>query len=227
MRWLKVFMLGVAALMLLSMLGMYFYLRSIGIVPREIYETDPPVLPEFSRPAILVLDKANGFVHEAAIPAANEALRQIAQANGWDIYITDNAATHNVGDLQKFRLVVWNNVSGDVLTDSQRQDLRAWIENGGAWLGLHGSGGDFNYKWRWYVETLIGAQFVGHTMDPQFQDADVITVDPDLPLTAHLPKPWRIPQEEWYAFATNPRDKGYEIMLAADESSYITCGKTF
>jgi len=227
MRWLKVFVLGVVALMLLAMLGAYFYLRSIGIVPRAIYETEPPVIPEFSRPAVLVLNKANGFVHEAAIPAADEAFTAIAAEQGWDIFISDNAATHNPEVLEKFALVVWNNVSGDVLTTEQRQSLKDWIDKGGGWLGVHGSGGDFSYEWPWYVEVLVGAQLVGHTMDPQFQDADVLVTDPDLPMTSHIDSPWSVANEEWYAFADNPRAKGYEIILAIDEGSYITRGKTF
>ena len=64
-------MLGMAGLMLLALLGVYFYLRSIGIVPRADYDTEAPVLPAFTRPAVLVLNKTNGFVHEAGIPAAD------------------------------------------------------------------------------------------------------------------------------------------------------------
>ena len=227
MGWIKYTLIGVTAVLLLAVLGGYFCLKSIGIIPRDIYETVPPEIPAFSRPAILVLNKANGFVHVDALPAADEAFTQIAQAREWDIFLTDNAASHNPEDLQKFRLVIWNNVSGDVLTEEQRGGLRNWIEQGGGWLGVHGSGGDPQYKWSWYVDTLIGAQFVGHTRDPQFQDADVMVADESLEIVAKLPQPWRIAKEEWYAFDANPRDKGYEILLTIDEGSYITRGETF
>ena len=147
MRWLKVFVLGTAAVLLLAMLALYFYLRAIGIIPRAIYETEPPTLPSFSGPAILVLNKTNGFVHEAAIPAADAAISAIASDNGWTVFITDNAASHNAADLAKFKLVIWNNVSGDVLTSEQRLALQEYITGGGGWLGLHGAGGDFSYDW--------------------------------------------------------------------------------
>ena len=226
MGWIKYTLIGVAGVLLLAVLVGYFYLKSIGIIPREIYETVPPEIPAFSRPAILVLNKANGFVHVDALPAADEAFTQIAQARGWDIFLTDNAASHNAEDLKKFKLVIWNNVSGDVLTPEQRSDLRNWIEQGGGWLGVHGSGGDPKYEWPWYVDTLIGAQFIGHTRDPQFQDADVMVADESLEIVAHLPQVWRIASEEWYAFDASPRDKGYEILLTIDEGSYITRGET-
>ena len=205
----------------------YFQLQSMGIISRAIYETEAPPMPDFSRPAILVLSKANGFVHVDALPAGQAMLERIAQERGWDIFLTDNAASHNARDLEKFSVVVWNNVSGDVLTEQQRADMKAWIEQGGGWVGIHASGGDFSYQWEWYVDTLIGAQFVGHTMDPQFQDAEVLVADPEFALTAHLPSPWLVPNEEWYAFDRNPRDSGYEILLTLDESSYSTSGKTF
>lgn len=227
MKILKYSLVVVALLLLVGGGFTYYKLKEVGIIPRKIYETEPPLLPEFKRPAILVLSKANGFVHVDALPAGEAMLRRIAQAQGWDIYLTANAATHNAADLAKFRVVVWNNVSGDVLTEQQRADLRAYLENGGGWVGMHASGGDFSYQWDWYVDTLIGAQFVGHTMDPQFQDADVLVADPTADVTSHLSSPWNIPQEEWYAFDSNVRDKGYEVLLTMDESSYITKGEGF
>src|SRR5210317_1281794 len=83
-----------AGLAVLGAIGMYFGLRTMGIIPRAVYETEPPELPEFSRPAVLVLNKTNGFVHRDAIPAADAMLQKIAEQQGWDILITDNAASH-------------------------------------------------------------------------------------------------------------------------------------
>jgi len=175
----------------------------------------------------LVFNKTNGFIHHDGIPAADEMLTQLAKQQGWDVFITDNAAVHNQQDLSRFQLVVWNNVSGDVLTVEQRKSMQNWIEQGGGWLGLHASGGDFSYEWDWYVDTLLGAQFIGHTMSPQFQDAQVLVADSNVLLTAHIPKRWTVTQEEWYAFDRNPREQGYEILLTIDESSYITVGEDF
>ncbi len=216
--------LSVAGILLLVAIGGYFYLKSVGIIPSVTYDTEPPQLPQFTRPAVLVLNKVNGFIHKDALPAADAALTAIAQQNGWDITITDNAASHNADDLQRFELVVWNNVSGDVLTESQRGDLRGWIEAGGGWLGIHGSGGDPEYDWRWYVETLVGAQFIGHTMNPQFQDAQLYSTHD---ASAYLPVPWSVAQEEWYAFDKSPAHSGSDILVAIDEGSYITKGQTF
>lgn len=225
--WLKRVLLALLALVALLALATYFYLKSIGIIPSHDYDTEPPTLPEFSKPAVLIFNKTNGFVHKDAIPVAESVLADLVKANGWEPYVSRNAAVHTPELLAQFDLVIWNNVSGDVLTTEQRQALKDWLNQGGGWLGVHASGGDFSYEWPWYVDTLIGAQFIGHTMKPQFQDADVLVADKNLRVTEHLPSPWRVPQEEWYAFDSNPRDKGYEILLTLDESSYLTAGKSF
>lgn len=221
--WVKRVAIALAVLIVVVVVGGYAYLRHIGILSTPVYETEPPQMPAMSDNAILLLNKTNGFRHIDALPAADALFQKIADNNGWDIYLTDNAATHNADILSRFKLVVWNNVSGDVLTESQRADFKAWIEQGGAFVGVHGTGGDPSYEWDWYPQQLIGAQFTGHTYDPQFQDADVLVVGGD-DLTAPLPRPWRIPQEEWYAFDRNPADAGSELLLVLDEASYAPSG---
>lgn len=227
MKWIKYILVTALVLLLVGGTATYFKLKEIGIIPRADYDTVTPAIPDFERPAILVLNKVNGFIHVDALPAGDAMLRKIAEQQGWDIYITGNAATHNEADLKRFKAIIWNNVSGDVLTKEQRGAFKGWIEQGGGWVGLHASGGDPSYKWDWYVNTLIGAQFVGHTMNPQFQDADVLVGDSQERVTGHLQSPWNVPNEEWYAFDRNPSTTGSEVLLTLDEESYITKGKTF
>lgn len=225
--WLKRILLGLLVVVLLLVGIGYYQLKSHGIIPRKDYDTVAPVLPTFDKPAVLVFTKTNGFIHKDAIPVAQQVFTQLIEGEGWTAYLSDNGAVHSPELLKQFDFVIWNNVSGDVLTAEQRVALKQWIENGGGWLGVHASGGDFKYDWRWYVETLIGAQFVGHTMNPQFQDAHVLVADATLPITSHLDSPWVVEQEEWYAFDQNVRDKGYEVLLTLDESSYQTDGETW
>ena len=184
------------------------------------YDKTPPQLPaKLSGNAILICSKTNGFRDDEQIVAANRALEEIARARGWSSYTTENAAIFNPAQLARFKAVVWNSVSGDVLTPEQRSAFRAWLERGGGFVGLHGAGGDPQYAWRWYVDDLIGAQFIGHVMDPQFQAANLNVEDRDHPATRGLPKVWRR-TDEWYSFASNPRDKGYHILVTIDEKSY-------
>ena len=140
----------------------------------KVYETRQPALPaNLPRPAILLFSKTNGFRHEEAIPAANALFTQLAKSNGWGIFETENGATFSPEILAKFDAVVFNNVSGDVFAPAQRAAFKSYLENGGGFVGIHGAGGDMKYAWQWYVGDVIGAQFIGHPMSPQFQQATV------------------------------------------------------
>jgi type 1 glutamine amidotransferase len=189
--------------------------------PKKEYETTPPELPaELSAPAILLFTKTNGFRHEEGIPAGVAAIEEIAGQRGWSVFHTENGAVFNTDDLSRFAVAVWHQTSGDTLDETQKQAFKAWLEAGGGFVGVHGAGGDTSYDWRWYVEDLIGAQFIGHIMGPQFQDAEVVVEDREHPATAGLPERFSH-NEEWYSFDASPRSKpGFRVLASVDESTY-------
>ena len=183
------------------------------------YDKDAPKLPELKQPAILIFSKTNGFRDSNQIATANAALEKIAKDKGWASFTTENAAVFNAEQLAEFKAVVWNSTSGDVLTPEQRAAFKAWMEAGGGFVGLHGAGGDPSYKWQWYVDDLIGAQFIGHTLSPQFQQGRLVIEDQTHPATKGLGAEW-VREEEWYSFDKSPRAKGYHILVTLDEASY-------
>ncbi|HEX7856838.1 MAG TPA: ThuA domain-containing protein [Sphingobium sp.] len=186
----------------------------------KIYETQAPAMPAgLKRPAILVFSKTNGYRHEEAIPAANALFAQIAKDKGWSYFQTENGAAFSPEILSRFDAVVFNNVSGDVFTPAQREAFKTWLENGGGYVGIHAAGDNSHEKWGWYVNDLIGALFIQHTMKPQFQQATVHVEDAKHPVTQGLPASWQR-TEEWYSFDKSPRAKGYGILVTVDEKTY-------
>ncbi|MBW8881401.1 MAG: ThuA domain-containing protein [Asticcacaulis sp.] len=181
-------------------------------------ETAPPLPANLRQPAILVFSKITGFRDGPSVDAATAALTAMAQREGWTIVFSDNGAVFNAENLKLFKAVVWNNVSGDVLTNTQRGVLKDYIEHGGGFAAFHGSGGDPYYDWNWYVDTLIGARFIGHTGNPQFQQARVIIDDPQSAIVKGLTD-WTM-TEEWYSFQASPRLTGAHILARLDESTY-------
>jgi hypothetical protein len=193
-------------------------LRMDGFLREPVYETVAPTLPDdIQHPAILVFSKTNGFIHKEAIPAAQALFQKLGKANGWNLYLTDNAAVHNPQDLQRFDALVWNNVSGDVLTAGQRTALEQYLENGGGFVGIHGSGGDPAYAWPWYPQSLLRAQFTAHPMFPQFQQATLNVESPQDAIVSQLPSSFSM-NDEWYSFSAPPQD--VEVLLSLDEQSY-------
>jgi type 1 glutamine amidotransferase len=199
-----------------------------GFVSKPGFDSEPPALPADLKPnGILIFSKTNGYRDEPAIQASNAALAAIAKEKGWPYFLTENGAVMNTVQLAKFKLVIWNNASGDVLNAEQRAAFQAWVENGGSYLGLHGAGGDpvGNHghtslaDWKWYVETLVGAQFVVHS---RVVPGDIHVEDTKSPIAKGLPAIWHR-SEEWYAFAENPRSKpGFHIIATVDEKTYTT-----
>jgi type 1 glutamine amidotransferase len=186
---------------------------------KPVMDTTPPELPaDLESGGLLIFSKTNGYRDDASIQASNAALVAIARRRGWPVYVTENAAVMNPDQLKRFKVTVWNNTSGDTHTEAQREAFRTWLENGGAFVGIHGAGGDPIYAWAWYPETLIGAQFTEHSSR---QLGTVHIEDRDSPIMQGLPENWiRTVPDEWYSFKENPRAKGMHILATADEKSY-------
>ena len=189
------------------------------------YDTEVPrfTLPKGNAPRVLMFEKINGFRDVPSVNAAHAAIVAMAARKGWSLAVTDKGGAINPATLRQFDAVIWNNISGDVLTLTQRRALKGWLEKGGGFVGMHGSAGDPVYFWDWYADSLIGARFAGHPMNPQFQEARVV-VDSAHPLAEGLPAEWRM-TDEWYSFRTNPRAAGARVLLTLDESTYSRKGR--
>ena len=184
------------------------------------YDNDRPVFHLTpGHPRLLLFEKINGFKDTPSVNAAHAAFLDLARANGWSIAVTDKGGAITPLVLHQFDAVIWNNISGDVLTLAQRAALKAFIEHGGGFIGVHGSAGDPVTYWDWYVDGLIGARFAGHPFPNQFQTARVVIDHPADPLAAGLPHDWTL-KEEWYSFKNNPRASGSHILATLDESTY-------
>lgn len=188
------------------------------------YDNDRPALPAADgRPAVLVFEKINGFRDEPSVAAARAALKGIADARDWQIVFTDRGGVMNPADLARFSAVVWNNVSGDALTVPERKAFRDYIASGGGFVGIHGAGGDPQFFWDWYADTLIGARFTGHPGNPQFQTATVRIADSKSGIGKGVAPQWKM-LEEWYSFDRNPVDGGAVAVATIDEADYSPIG---
>ncbi|MEG3181131.1 ThuA domain-containing protein [Sphingomonas sp. LT1P40] len=188
--------------------------------PTPVMDSAPPTLPKLKAGAILVFSKTNGFRDPEQIAAAKTVLTDLVRKQRRDVFETENAAIMSPRDLARFSAIVFNSTSGNIFTPDQRASFKAWVERGGGVVLLHGAGGDPTYDWRWWPETLIGAQFIGHTGRPkQFQQATIDVIDRTHPATRKLPTKW-VRTEEWYSFDRVPSGHGTRILATVDETSY-------
>jgi uncharacterized protein len=195
------------------------------------WDTTPPELPaDLKSGGVLIFSKTNGFRDTPAIESSDSSLAAIAKLRGLPFFVTENGAVMNPDQLGKFKLVIWNNTSGDTLNDDQKAAFKAWLEKGGTYFGIHGAGGDpvardqspaglmrSAASWKWLISDVLGVQFIGHA---HIQPADIDIEDTKSPLTKGLPAVWHR-ADEWYAFSEDPRNKpGFHIIAAVDEKSY-------
>lgn len=215
MIWIKriLYLILLAALLFIAFVGFTFYRAKVGL---PFYETEAhDITIPTDQPAILIFSKTNGFVHGAAIKASLPAYRKMAKDNGWFIYETKDAGIFNTQQLQEFETVVWNNVSGNVLTSEQREDFKSYMMSGGGFLGIHAAG-DGSHTWDWYLDKLIDARFSHHPFKNHIQSATLkMETTQDTTLWTGLNPEWTH-DEEWYIFNDNPRDNNATILYTID-----------
>ena len=230
---LKIVLLSILGLflMLFIAVSIFVYKARYGI---NFYDSTPPELPaDLSGKTVLLFSKTNGFRHGEAIEASIPAFEKMAKDNGWTLYSTDNGAIFNPEQLQKFDVVIWNNCSGKVLDEEQRENFKTYVENGGGYLGIHASG-DNSHQWDSYEQHVIGTEFSHHSLDPQFQKGTMHLEEGDPKLTVGLLPKWDH-EEEWYVFTESPRKKGFPILYTVDEANmsmsgnikYLVSGKDY
>jgi uncharacterized protein len=190
------------------------------------YDNDKPVFGKApaGKLRVLLFEKMTGFRDGPSVEAAKKAISAMAQSNGWHLAVTDKGGAINTATLKQFDVVIWNNISGDVLTLTQRKAFTNWMNKGGGFVGMHGSGGDPVYFWDWYADSLLGARFTGHPSDPQFQSATVNIESSPSGIGAGLPATFTM-NDEWYSFEKSARLSGSHVIATLDETTYKQVGR--
>lgn len=190
------------------------------LVMKAPHDSFPPHITRYmANPAILVFSKTGDWRHDEGIAGADRFFADLAKNRGWGIFTTANGAVFRPEILSRFKLVVFNNMTGDVLSPEQRATFEQWMASGGGWIGLHGSGDNSHIAWPWYGKGLIGPEFIGHPAEPQVQKGRLVNLAPDHPVMTGFPSEW-MANDEWYSFDASPSAYGMTPLLGLDEASY-------
>lgn len=161
---------------------------------------------------VLVFSKTAGFRHDS-IPAGVEAVKKLANPNGFEVDATEDSTEFTPENLKKYKVVVFLNTTGDILNDAQQKAFEEYIRAGNGFVGVHAAT-DTEYDWPWYGK-LVGAYFKSH---PAPAEAVIVVEDRKDISTKHLPKRWTH-KDEWYEFRENPRGKVH-VLASLDETTY-------
>lgn len=161
---------------------------------------------------VLIFTRTAGFRHDS-IPAGIECLRSLGPQSGYTAVASEDPELFTDDGLAAFRVVVFLNTTGDVLTDAQQAAFERFIQRGRGFVGIHAAS-DTEYDWPWYGQ-LVGAYFKGH---PHVQPAEIQVVSTDHPATHHLAARWTR-TDEWYDFR-EPPPPTVRRLLMIDETTY-------
>ena len=164
---------------------------------------------------VLVYSHTGGFRH-ASIPVGIATIQQLGSENGFAVETSEDPGVFTVRRLARLTAVVFLNTTAEVMTPSGRDALRRFVLGGGGWVGIH-SAADTEYDWPFYGRLLAGGRFLCHPLE---QPGVIVRESARHISTAHLPKRWQLPIEEFYSFKANPRRKA-QVLLSIDESSYL------
>ena len=214
MKWLK----RIGLLILLAFIvagifiGRFIYKAKVGFTKYETEAHDITIPSD--QPAILVISKTTGFRHNEAIEASQPMFTELAKDNRWFIYQTEDAGIFNADQLKQFEVVIWNNATGTVLNTDQQTLFKSYLEKGGGFVGIHAAGDGSHYRWPWYRNNIICADFSHHPFKNQFQSAQVnLRNIPDSTWTIN--PSWEH-TDEWYVFTSQPSEKGATVLYAID-----------
>lgn len=168
---------------------------------RALLIWDPSAEPahvEFDRQALRFFHKLSygeGFTYDVRTecPVSQDTLRQ------YQVVVMLNALPHN---------------------DAAREAFRQYMEQGGGWLGFHGTGyNDANTHWPWLNEFLGCGPFLANNWPPQ--PALVEVESKHHPITRTLPKQFVAPASEFYQFSPSPRaNKDVEVLVSISPKNY-------
>ena len=161
---------------------------------------------------VLVFTKTQGFRHPS-IPAGIAAIKSLGVKHHFDVHTSEDAALFTHANLARYRVVIFLNTTGDILTPDQQSAFERFMKRGGGFVGIHAAT-DTEYDWPWYGR-LIGAYFADH---PDIQPATVKSMDTTHLSTQHLPVAWRH-TDEWYNFRQDPSSH-VTVLLTVDETTY-------
>lgn len=165
-------------------------------------------------PRLLVFSKTEGFRHES-IESGQEAIKKMAEAQGWEVEVSENDSMFYESSLRNFHAVVFLNTTGDILNPEQQNNFERFIQAGGGYVGIH-SATDTEYDWPWYGK-LAGAYFLSHPNNPNVKEGEFYVVDHDHSACDSLPKRFGRMDEFYNYKDINP---DINVLVKIDESTY-------
>jgi uncharacterized protein len=161
--------------------------------------------------------------HISFVGEANRWFPRMAVDHGFSYESTTNWDNLNREFLANYEVVIFLDTRPE--DSAQREAFRAYMENGGAWMGFHFAGfaltpSQFPQNWDWYHNKFLGAgSYAGNTWRPTF--AILKVEDAQHPATLGLPATFKSAPSEWYKWTADLRtNRNIAILASIDPASF-------
>jgi len=167
------------------------------------------VSSENGKISILAFSKTADYRHES-IKAGQNALRELAAVNNFDIDFSEDSTVFNDAALSRYNVIIFLNTSGNILDENGEKAFQKFIQNKGGFVGVHGAL-DTEYDWEWYGK-FIGTHCKG---SEEIHKAVVRVINKNHPSTEDLPYTWEV-EDEWCMITKKLADD-VKILAVIDE----------
>ncbi len=143
---------------------------------------------------VLVCTKTNG-IWDKSIPIGMEKISEWSYSENWKVTFSADSTVINDRVLEKTDVLVFFNITRNILGPNEREAFTRFINYGGGFVGVNLASNTEN-DWLWYHQ-MIGAQFKSQ---PEVQKAKIsVKHTYEHPSTDHLEDTFEI-SDEWYNF---------------------------
>ena len=161
--------------------------------------------------------------HASYLKESRTFFPKLAKQHGFQADFTDDWDDLNASKLAQYKVVVF--LDNRPERQAQRDAFKAYMDNGGAWIGCHFAAFALNdsevkQNWDWYHDTFLGSgEYASNVWKPVPATLKVETGD--FPATAGLPDLFKSAPNEWYRWKNDLRkNKDIRILLSIDPSSF-------
>lgn len=184
-------------------------------------ETGAQTAPKFKVLSFCPMSGDQG--HDSYIHEANKYFPKLAAQYGFQFDSTKNWSDCNAANLAKYKVVMFMDNRPD--NQAQRDAFKAYMDNGGAWIGSHFAAFALNnsavpQNWDWYHNTFLGSgEYVSNTWRPT--SAFLKVEDKTFAATSELPSLFKASPNEWYRWSKDLKaNKDIKVLCSIDSSSY-------
>lgn len=163
-----------------------------------------------------------GEQHEEFVVVALEWLEAFAKDHEMEYQVLNHATDLDKLDLKDYDLIIQLNYPPYTWSKKGKKSFEKYIDEGqGGWVGFHHASllGEFDgySMWPWFSEFLGGIRFKNYIAEKAIGTVHI--EDKSHPVFAGIPEFFDLPDDEWYVFDKNPREKVH-VLAIVDENSY-------